>query len=49
LLFGARDLLAGWLTGVDVRPRVIPESEDALRAADRAIAAKPRPAKAGTR
>jgi branched-chain amino acid transport system permease protein len=40
LLFGARDLLAKWITGIDVRPRVVPESDDALRAADRAIAGR---------
>ncbi|MEX2394457.1 MAG: branched-chain amino acid ABC transporter permease, partial [Actinomycetota bacterium] len=42
VIFGVRDLLATWVTGIDVRPRVVPESDDALRAADRAISERPR-------
>jgi ABC-type branched-subunit amino acid transport system permease subunit len=30
VLFGARDLLAKAITGIDVRPRVVPTSDDAL-------------------
>jgi branched-chain amino acid transport system permease protein len=49
LIFGARDLLATWLTGIDVRPRVVPESDDALREADRAISSRPPNAKVGAK
>ena len=31
VLFGARDLLAKAITGIDARPRVVPGSDDALR------------------
>jgi hypothetical protein len=41
LLFGARDLLAHLITGIDVRPKVVPASDETLLAADRAIARRP--------
>jgi branched-chain amino acid transport system permease protein len=42
LLFGARDLLASAITGIDVRPKVVPASDEMLVAADRAVARRPR-------
>ncbi len=46
LLFGARDLLAKAITGVDVRPKVVPPSDDILEKAETAIAGQ-RPSKSG--
>jgi branched-chain amino acid transport system permease protein len=36
-VFGARDLLASYITGVDVRPKVVPASDEALKEAEDAI------------
>jgi hypothetical protein len=37
MIYGARDLLARQITGIDVRPKVVPPSDEALRAAEEAI------------
>jgi ABC-type branched-subunit amino acid transport system permease subunit len=37
LIFGARDLLARSVTGIDVRPKVVPQSDELLKEAERAV------------
>ena len=46
MLFGARDLLAHRITGIDVRPKVVPASDEMVRAAGRATRGRRRLAKA---
>jgi branched-chain amino acid transport system permease protein len=48
VMFGARDLLARLVTGIDVRPKVVPVADEQLEGAERAIARKLK-TKAGAR